>query len=53
MSGPAHETPLTKVMPPLVALPRQVLNTAFGLTGGGSFLKGERTSQAGSQAGIG
>ena len=33
MSGPAHETPLTKIMPPLVALPRQVLSTAFGLTG--------------------
>eukprot|EP00983_Pelagomonas_calceolata_P006852 223305-Pelagomonas_calceolata.AAC.1 len=24
MSGPAHETPLTKIMPPLVALPRQI-----------------------------
>ncbi|KAF5839974.1 mitochondrial F1F0 ATP synthase associated 36.3 kDa protein [Dunaliella salina] len=33
MSGPSHETPLTKIMPPLVALPRQVLSTAFGLTG--------------------
>lgn len=33
MSGPAQETPLTKIMPPLVALPRKVLTTALGLTG--------------------
>lgn len=32
-SGPAPETPLTKIMPPLVALPRQVITTALTLTG--------------------
>jgi len=32
-SGPAPETPLSKVMPPLVALPRQVVTTALSLTG--------------------
>lgn len=31
-SGHAPETPLSKVMPPLVALPRQVVSTALGLT---------------------
>lgn len=31
-SGPAPETPLSKVMPPLMALPRQVVSTALGLT---------------------
>mmetsp|Transcript_6978 Transcript_6978/g.11861 ORF Transcript_6978/g.11861 Transcript_6978/m.11861 type:complete len:370 (+) Transcript_6978:35-1144(+) len=31
--GHSPETPLSKVLPPLMALPRQVVNTAFSLTG--------------------
>lgn len=43
MSG-HPETPLTKVMPPLVALPRQVIGTALSLTG--KLIVGAATSGA-------
>lgn len=33
MSGASPETPLSKIMPPLVALPRQAVTTALSLTG--------------------